>query len=725
MKKLAILTVLVMLFSFSWTMASEDINVENIPDGDYRGTGSGFNDDITVDVVVSDGQITSVEVVEHDDTPDYFEDAEEVLDRIVEAQSTQVDVVSGATASSEGILEAVKNALAGEEVEEQPEEDAQPEEDEAEEEVVEEEPAPSEPTPDVELTISGKTTETVTGLIEEGNSLMPVNTVEKVTEGSVEWDAQEQKVVITYENRPTLELEADSDQLYVDGEAVTMPVDVKNIDGTNYTPVRAVFEELKYYVTWEAGEINLYDTLEPVAEEPEVPEEAEEPEVSEEPEAEPLDVEDGTYRAASEEGRGFTTAEVTFEDGYIVDIDLVEHDDMGLRKELDYWYDVDNWAEVRDNYPEEYDSLQAMLDDLAEDMKATNSADVDIITGATGTAEKAIEAVDRAIDIAKGETGPFDGTFMGVSDIGARSWGIAIVTVEDGEIKEVELEEAGRDDAYTPIEEAELKDDEYPWDEFHEAKEVMPERFAEADSTDVDGVTEATGSVESWKQAVDRALANAGVYDREIGYSEANENGFVKADIVKDGDEIIDISLTEYDNKGLRKDRDYEYDVENWADIRDNYPEEYDSLQAMLDEMIERIKAADDLDEVDTISGATGTSEKAIDAVDKALSEGPYDGTFMGMSPVSARGGWNLAWVEIIGDDIQDVTLEEVQKDDGEYSIKDEDYDWEEFHEAKEIMPEWFEEKDSAEVDTYTEATGSAERWMDAVQDALRKSGRY
>lgn len=714
-----------MLFSFSWTMASEDINVENIPDGDYRGTGSGFNDDITVDVVVSDGQITSVEVVEHDDTPDYFEDAEEVLDRIVEAQSTQVDVVSGATASSEGILEAVKNALAGEEVEEQPEEDAQPEEDEAEEEVVEEEPAPSEPTPDVELTISGKTTETVTGLIEEGNSLMPVNTVEKVTEGSVEWDAQEQKVVITYENRPTLELEADSDQLYVDGEAVTMPVDVKNIDGTNYTPVRAVFEELKYYVTWEAGEINLYDTLEPVAEEPEVPEEAEEPEVSEEPEAEPLDVEDGTYRAASEEGRGFTTAEVTFEDGYIVDIDLVEHDDMGLRKELDYWYDVDNWAEVRDNYPEEYDSLQAMLDDLAEDMKATNSADVDIITGATGTAEKAIEAVDRAIDIAKGETGPFDGTFMGVSDIGARSWGIAIVTVEDGEIKEVELEEAGRDDAYTPIEEAELKDDEYPWDEFHEAKEVMPERFAEADSTDVDGVTEATGSVESWKQAVDRALANAGVYDREIGYSEANENGFVKADIVKDGDEIIDISLTEYDNKGLRKDRDYEYDVENWADIRDNYPEEYDSLQAMLDEMIERIKAADDLDEVDTISGATGTSEKAIDAVDKALSEGPYDGTFMGMSPVSARGGWNLAWVEIIGDDIQDVTLEEVQKDDGEYSIKDEDYDWEEFHEAKEIMPEWFEEKDSAEVDTYTEATGSAERWMDAVQDALRKSGRY
>lgn len=96
----------------------------------YTGTAEGFIDDITVEVTVLDGEITGIEVVEQDETPDYFDDAvPTITDRIIEAQSTEVDVVSGATGTSEGIMAAVDNALADvelEDPEEEPVEDPEP-----------------------------------------------------------------------------------------------------------------------------------------------------------------------------------------------------------------------------------------------------------------------------------------------------------------------------------------------------------------------------------------------------------------------------------------------------------------------------------------------------------------------------------------------------------------------------------------------------------------------
>ena len=95
----------------------------------YTGAAEGFNDDITVEVTVLDGEITGIEIIEHDETPDYFDDAvPEITDRIIEAQSTEVDAVSGATATSEGIMAAVDAALADVDLE-------APEEEEAEDDV--------------------------------------------------------------------------------------------------------------------------------------------------------------------------------------------------------------------------------------------------------------------------------------------------------------------------------------------------------------------------------------------------------------------------------------------------------------------------------------------------------------------------------------------------------------------------------------------------------------
>ena len=83
-------------------------------DGTYTGTGEGYGGEITVSVTVSGGQITAIEIVSApDETPAYFSQATGVIERILARQVPGVDAVSGATFSSEGIMEAVENALSG------------------------------------------------------------------------------------------------------------------------------------------------------------------------------------------------------------------------------------------------------------------------------------------------------------------------------------------------------------------------------------------------------------------------------------------------------------------------------------------------------------------------------------------------------------------------------------------------------------------------------------
>lgn len=81
-------------------------------DGTYTGMGVGFGGDVTVQVTVTGGQITQLEILAaEEETPEFLERAKGVLDLVLEAQNTQVDAVSGATFSSEGILEAITRAL--------------------------------------------------------------------------------------------------------------------------------------------------------------------------------------------------------------------------------------------------------------------------------------------------------------------------------------------------------------------------------------------------------------------------------------------------------------------------------------------------------------------------------------------------------------------------------------------------------------------------------------
>ena len=58
------------------------------------------------------GAITAVEVTDHNDTPFIADGAIETLTKaIVANQSSEVDVVSGATYTSRGVMNAVKDAV--------------------------------------------------------------------------------------------------------------------------------------------------------------------------------------------------------------------------------------------------------------------------------------------------------------------------------------------------------------------------------------------------------------------------------------------------------------------------------------------------------------------------------------------------------------------------------------------------------------------------------------
>ena len=86
----------------------------DLKDGTYKGSANGYGGKVTVNVTVSKKTMTAIDVVSAPgETDSFFNRAKGVIDEMLTAQSTDVDVVSGATYSSNGIIGAVKNALFG------------------------------------------------------------------------------------------------------------------------------------------------------------------------------------------------------------------------------------------------------------------------------------------------------------------------------------------------------------------------------------------------------------------------------------------------------------------------------------------------------------------------------------------------------------------------------------------------------------------------------------
>ncbi|WP_138206929.1 FMN-binding protein [Haloimpatiens lingqiaonensis] len=81
-------------------------------DGVYQGVGNGYRRDLTVEVTIKNGKISRVDIVSDNETPKFSRiPFETIPEEIVNAQSTEVDLVSGATMTSRGVIEAVNDAL--------------------------------------------------------------------------------------------------------------------------------------------------------------------------------------------------------------------------------------------------------------------------------------------------------------------------------------------------------------------------------------------------------------------------------------------------------------------------------------------------------------------------------------------------------------------------------------------------------------------------------------
>lgn len=205
-----------------------------------------------------------------------------------------------------------------------------------------------------------------------------------------------------------------------------------------------------------------------------------------------------------------------------------------------------------------------------------------------------------------------------------------------------------------------------------------------------------------------------------VGYSDENR-GFVRAEVTIQNDEITAVKLAEFDNQALFKDPET-YGREGAFEVG-TLAQAHDFLVAAF---IEANSA-----EIDVFTGATSTSNKAIQAVERALvraevnsTPGLFDGVFQGRSEIGPR-GFSMAKITISGGVITEVELWDMSgnEEDG-FVVKPEDYAYEPYHVARVEMAAAMVEANGADVDVTSEATSSGEKWISIVNELIQRATR-
>ncbi len=109
-------TAIVSKYDMAEDEAKEASKVADKPlkDGTYTGEGMGNNGTIAVEVTITDGKPSDIVITKFVDDKEYFDvetDGEEMISRVLEAGSGDVDTIAGATYSSEGFISAVNAAF--------------------------------------------------------------------------------------------------------------------------------------------------------------------------------------------------------------------------------------------------------------------------------------------------------------------------------------------------------------------------------------------------------------------------------------------------------------------------------------------------------------------------------------------------------------------------------------------------------------------------------------
>ncbi|MBC7194762.1 MAG: FMN-binding protein [Caldisericia bacterium] len=109
-----ILIVVLLFFLFygkseTLNLTINNVNLSLIPDGVYSGKYVKGRFNYKVEVFVKNNKIESIKILNQ--TTTYLNTDKIIINRVLEKQSLDVDVVTGATATSKGILKAIENAL--------------------------------------------------------------------------------------------------------------------------------------------------------------------------------------------------------------------------------------------------------------------------------------------------------------------------------------------------------------------------------------------------------------------------------------------------------------------------------------------------------------------------------------------------------------------------------------------------------------------------------------
>jgi len=87
----------------------QSLDLSRVQNGTYEGSYTAFPVSVKLTVTVKDHAISSITILKHDNGQG--KPAEVILSDVIEQQSLQVDVISGATYSSKVILLAIQDAL--------------------------------------------------------------------------------------------------------------------------------------------------------------------------------------------------------------------------------------------------------------------------------------------------------------------------------------------------------------------------------------------------------------------------------------------------------------------------------------------------------------------------------------------------------------------------------------------------------------------------------------
>lgn len=109
MKKLLSILMSAVL-AVSMVACSSSSNDSAIKDGTYTGEGTGKGGKIVVELTMKDAQISDIVIGENNETPGFADAMTQLRQTMIDTNQIEVDIISGATLSSNGFIEAVKDA---------------------------------------------------------------------------------------------------------------------------------------------------------------------------------------------------------------------------------------------------------------------------------------------------------------------------------------------------------------------------------------------------------------------------------------------------------------------------------------------------------------------------------------------------------------------------------------------------------------------------------------